>query len=991
MASGDDIASSDPFGWRSSLSAGADEFAALSAAALSGASGLGGASYSEQPGAHERYRTISVLGQGGMGRVWFGWDEVLSRHVAIKEPLGGSDSPEAARLMREAMLTARLEHPGAVAIHDVYHIDGRPHFVMALVRGETLSERLARLRVEGGERTRLLRHVLEACEIIAHAHRRGVLHRDITPRNVLIDADGSARVIDWGLAVATDEDAHAASSAGTPGFMSPEQRAGGPVDARSDVWSLGALLHFILHAEPPSSAAARPQALDPELDAIVACALAQDPDRRYADAREMGEDLRRWFDGRLVRAYDATPTRLIARFVRHYRLPIALASLALLALGASLAWGILSTSREARRAKAAAGRAEQESRRAQEATQLARREAAKTRETLSELYVREFGQAIDSGDIHRAHESVARALELHDGPLQRGAQMRAALLARPTLVASHDLPACSERWYAAPRADTALCVDEQRKLVGFVDGELAWQSGDHASALIHVSATHVHHIDGGQRGLTYDLRTGELVFTDTRLGRFANRLGPSRVDMPREVLLDAPELETPCVMITDARRDAAGDWWQLCDGGTLWRQRGASFEPVPLPPADVPTHFAFDDRGRAWLINDRGTLFPHDRSLPPLDFKAAADYIEPIAGTPLLLVQGRQRTARVLDTQRGAWLASFGEGVSSARALPNGEIALVRDGGPRGARRLERWRLPDARFVWKRQYNSGFTAASWSADSRHLFVLSGDGALHAISPRDGLATVTSAGTLVGKDVAVHPMGGDVFTANMDRKGLRRFALEGGELELLERLPEPLVARRLDVLSDGTVAGLGWGTYMSFGDPAAGQADDVVMPEPMRDMDARDDARELVLCGYSKVWRVGVEDKAFTPAGWDHPVTSCAVAQDGALALGSRTELVVLNPDGSLRAKIPIDSHVLDLDWRPGHDQVVTGHYDGHVVVWDAESLTELARARPHVGRAAAVAASPDGSLVASASWDASVSFLDLTVLDQASLTPPRAP
>ena len=102
----------------------------------------------------------------------------------------------------------------------------------------------------------------------------------------------------------------------------------------------------------------------------MACALASDPEARYADARAMGEDLRRWFDGRLVHAYDATPARLVARFLRHYRLPIALATLALTALAASLAWGILSTSREAQRARS-------EARRAEDATQLARREATK--------------------------------------------------------------------------------------------------------------------------------------------------------------------------------------------------------------------------------------------------------------------------------------------------------------------------------------------------------------------------------------------------------------------------------------------------------------------------------------------------------------------------------------------------------------------------------------------------------------------------------------
>ncbi len=990
MANDDTSEDRDPFGWRSSLSAGAEDFAALSAAALSAAPGVGCASLGEHASPHERYRAISVLGQGGMGRVWFGWDEVLSRHVAIKEPLGGCDSPEALRLMREAMLTARLEHPGAVAIHDVYHLEGRPHFVMALVRGKTLSERLAQLRVEGRERTRLLRHVLEACEIIAHAHRRGVLHRDITPRNVLIDADGSARVIDWGLAVATDEDAHLASSAGTPGFMSPEQRAGQPVDARSDVWSLGALLHYILHGEPPTLATERPQALDPELDAIVACALAEDPKRRYDDARAMGEDLRRWFDGRLVHAYDATPVRLVARFLRHYRLPVALGTLSLTALAASLTWGILSTSREAQRARSEAQRAEQESQRAKEATLLAQREAAKTRETLAAQYVREFGQGLDSGDIHLALESIKRALTLHDGPLQRGAKMRAALLPRPTLVSSIELPECSEAWIAAPRPDTAVCIDEHRKFMGFVDGALAWQSGEHASQSVRLTSTHVHHLDGGMHHLRYDLLTGALVSSDELRSRFANRQGPARVDMPRKLLMDDPGLETPCGMIAAARRDDSGGWWQLCDDGSFWRQRGTSFVPVPLPPADLTTHFAFDDRGRAWLMNDRGVLFPHDRSVPQLDFKAPAHYIERIPGTPLLLIQGRQRTARVLDTRRGIWMTSFGEGVTSARALPNGEVVMVRSGDPDAPKKLERWRLPATPAVWKYQHNSGFTSVAWSRDSVHLYAASGDGSTHSISPREGrIRPLIYTGTLVNKDITVHATTGDVLVSNMNRMGIQRLDSTNGTLTFTRRYPKPFVSRRLDVFADGTIASLGYTHFTSLIDSDTGDHTRLTMPEFMRDMDARADARELVLCGYTKVWRLDMETKTFTEAGWDEPMSSCAVAQDGSLAMGSRTELVVLNPDGTLRTKRPVDSHVLDLDWRPRHDQLVTGHYDGHVVVWDASTLTELARIRPHVGRAAAIAIAPNGELVASGSWDASVSFLDLTVLDETSLTPPH--
>ncbi len=970
----------DPFGWRSSLSMDLEGFAQLSAAALSSAPLGGSGSAQDLPVHARRYRALSVLGQGGMGRVWFGWDEVLQRHVAIKEPLGSPDSPEAARLMREAMLTARLEHPGAVAIHDVYHEDERPHFVMALVRGETLSSRVASLRAQGKEPRALLRHVLEVCDVIAHAHRRGVIHRDLTPRNVLIDADDSARVIDWGLAVALDEDSHLASGAGTPGFMSPEQREGSPVDARSDVWSIGALLHYLIHGAPPSLATPRPRSIDPELDAIVTCALAHDPGDRYSDARAMGEDLRRWFGGRLVEAYDATPSQLAARFMRLYRGRIAIAALAVAALTASLVWGTVSTSRQAARARDSA-------RLAEEATARAQAESARTRETLSELYVREFDQAVATGHIHLAHDRVARALELHDGPLQRGAQMRAALLARATLVSSLELPPCNRGWFTTLDPDVAVCPDDAHGIRGFVDGALAWSFDTLSTIHLRSDAARLYHLNGGELLDAIDLRTGALIETDARRGAFADRVSPNRLDASRHALLDHADVPTPCERIEDARRHDDGAWWQLCDDGTLWRQRGV-FERVPLPPYAPPTHFTFDHEGRAWLVTERGQIFPHDGSSPSISLGGPAAYMERILGTSRILVQGRQNITRVLDAEHGTWLVSFADGTRMARALPDGDITLIRAQGANAPERLERWRLPERPPLWKITRNSGFTSVDWTRDSRTLHAASGDGRLHTISPLAGAAaTSLSVGALVTKDVTIDRVSGDVFTSNMDRKGTVRSRHDGSSSITDTFAVEAGPQRRLEALSDGTILGLPYSDHVNVLDPQTRTFVQHPAPEITHDADTDEAADAAVLCGATRLWRWRVGE-GIEPTGWEGEASAAALAEDGAIAVGERNTLVLLRADGSERGRVEVDARVLDLDWRPGHDHLVTGHRDGVVIVWDARTLTEIARARPHSGRVSNVQISPDGALLATASWDASISFMDLTVLDEVSASTP---
>lgn len=422
-----------------------------------------------------RWRLVAPLGQGGMGEVWSAAraDGQYEQLVALKLLKRGMDSAEVLdRFRRERQILARLAHPGIARLLDGgVAPDGRPYFVLERVDGAPITEhaRLARLSIAAR-----LRLVVAACDAVDSAHRQLVVHRDLKPSNIQVTAAGEVKLLDFGIAkLLGEEGAGGATALGlramTPAYAAPEQILGEPVTTATDVYALGVVLHELLtgrlpHRRSTTSAAALVAEVEREapprlasgvrqlgeedfarlalpererrhlarrlrgdLDTILARALERSPERRYASARELGDDLVRHLEGRPVRARPPARVYRAARFVGRHRVAVAAAALVLLSLVGGLSAALWQARRAAANARESAANA---------------RRAERTKEFLISLF--QVADPAQSGG-----ESVtARAL------LEQGAQrLDSELAAEP-----------------AVRADLLAAVARIQTSLGLLDG-----------------------------------------------------------------------------------------------------------------------------------------------------------------------------------------------------------------------------------------------------------------------------------------------------------------------------------------------------------------------------------------------------------------------------------------------------------------------------------------------------------------------------------------
>jgi serine/threonine protein kinase/predicted Zn-dependent protease len=416
------------------------------------------------------YEVIEELARGGAGIVYRARHPTLDRDVAIKVLLSGKRASERqrSRFLLEARATARLRHPGIVTVHDVGEDNDRPYLVLDFVPGGSLERKC---KTEGAlpwrEGAEISRQIAEA---LHYAHEQLILHRDVKPANILLDPEGRPLLTDFGLAKTLSEDGQPKAAAsgltrtgefvGTPSFMSPEQATGGRVDARADVYSLGATLYELVSGQPPfesdSLLGLIAQIVDVEapllrsvstgvpldLETICRTCLEKDPNDRYDTAQELADDLRRFLADEPIHAEPPSPWQRALKWQRRRpRLAAGLAATLVLALTSVVAgsWWI-SRERTSARAREQAARESERERLLGEA-----RDAAAT--TLA---------ALDSADGLGADERTAVGLDALQAT-QRWAALEpdskdAAKALHRSAVFLGDVALESEQWALARRA-----------------------------------------------------------------------------------------------------------------------------------------------------------------------------------------------------------------------------------------------------------------------------------------------------------------------------------------------------------------------------------------------------------------------------------------------------------------------------------------------------------------------------------------------------------
>ncbi|HYL87231.1 MAG TPA: serine/threonine-protein kinase [Burkholderiales bacterium] len=270
-----------------------------------------------------RYQVRGVLGKGAMGLVYDGHDSQLDRRVAIKTILTRNLDEATAkhyemRFRREVRAVARLNHPNIVQVYDFGTEGELAYIVMEYIQGRELKDMLD--AKEGLELGKIFHLMAELLDALHFAHEAGVIHRDVKPANVMIDAKGHAKLADFGVARVTEtegdqgEATRAGAMVGTPSYMSPEQIQGQTIDRRTDIFSAGILFYQLLTGHKPFEGTGMGLAMKivqndpvpptklvqipPVIDSVVSRALAKEPDRRYQTARAFAEDLKLILEGK---------------------------------------------------------------------------------------------------------------------------------------------------------------------------------------------------------------------------------------------------------------------------------------------------------------------------------------------------------------------------------------------------------------------------------------------------------------------------------------------------------------------------------------------------------------------------------------------------------------------------------------------------------------------------------------------------------------------
>lgn len=970
----------------------------------------------------ESYSIGGELARGGIGRVLRARDSRLKRPVAIKELLETHGSASE-RFVREALLTARLQHPSIIPVYEAgLFPTGEPFFAMKLVSGKSFDEVIAKAKTLE-ERMALLPHVLNVCDAMAYAHSERIIHRDLKPQNILVGAFGETVVVDWGLAKDLSEEpvppnkgekssaasprhlTLAGSVMGTPAYMPPEQAAGRPVDERADVYSLGAILYHVLSGVAPYDGPTSVQILaqvasgppvelreiengiPDDLLTIVDKALERDPNDRYPSAKELADDLRRFQTGQIVSAHRYSTRQRIARFVRRRRAPLLVAAVAFAVLsvaGTLSVRNILEASKKAAAKQAEAEIAEQKAaQRADDLTIVQARASLERDPTKSIEWLASLSPAFP--DMQRVRfiaadarqRGIARILKGHLGQVNAVAfspSPKKALLA--SVSDDHTLRV----WNIQNRETRTLSghFDEIWRVAFSSDGTFIATGGKDKTARVWSAET------GAVLAIAeYGAEVSELTFSpDGRSLAAFDRIGGGRLfnvdtGTPRELVGAKARIHDLLFSPGGERVFAAfgGTSINVWESSTGKEQRRLNF-PEPFYRIAISR-----DCKRAALVTNSHTLFLWD-----------------------------------LETDEKQAIQQNIPGVERLRFSPNGRTFVTTDISDT----VMLWNAATGTATELSNHRPPITAAAFSPDSNFIAIAGSDRSLHVWNISTLERRILSGFEDSISDIAFSSDGSHLAAASPDRT-VRLFSLSDGTPQIIARhakgLPHLVTSPDGQWLLTAQTNGKAHLIHLNGNNSIeliglAGPIKEAVFsPENDRLVTAGPDGTAQVwdLTGYS-TWtfqspdRTAIQRLVYAPDG--HRIFSLS---SGGLLMrldadsGQSTELaavknfsnsIVLSPDGKYlvtghsdgtiraidtdsgkhRDFVGHDGKISALAFTPGGHFLVSGGADHTVRMWDMNSnQTKIFR----IGGTEIedIDVSPDGELLAVLSGDNSIHLL----------------
>ena len=927
------------------------------------------------------YEILGELGRGGMGVVYRARHLGLNRLVALKMILAGghAGADQVARFRAEAEAIARLQHPNIVQIHDVGTQDGRPFFALELVEGGSLSRRLdgaPQPAILAATWARTLAGAVEA------AHRRGVIHRDLKPTNILIAADGTLKIADFGLAKAVGSDAgltRTEAVLGSPSYMAPEQASGNArlVGPTADVYALGAILYEMLTGRPPfqamtpietlelvrSADPVRPRRLFPgvprDLETICLKCLEKPPSARYASAGGLADELGRYLEGDPIRA---RPLGRMARGARWCRRRPALAAAVTLAMASTCALVLISLVYGFQQARAA--------RELRAALEDSRRVSAGL------TYDRALALC-ERGDVDRGLLWLARSLvmarETDDPDLRRSIRANLAGWVRRV----HPLRLELEhpggiRAMAADRDGRFLATGGETRGVRIWDATTGLADGptlEHDGPVGDVAFAH-----DGRRLLTLS-GDGRAALWDRGTGA---RLGPP---IAHPGVVNAAVFATDGLTVITAGEDGTARSWDARDGsphGSTIETPGPVQIAVSSPDGRIVFTAGADGGGRLWdlVTGLRLTSIRHESPIRAAVFR-------PDGGA--FATSDEDGIARVWSTATGS---PVGEPMRHDARV---EALAFRPDGRMLATASRDWRVR----IW-----DATTGSLVGQPMRHRDVVTSV----AFRP-DGKALVSASldGTARIWDAASTSPIGPPLTHSGEVRGVA-FVDGGRSVATIGATPSSLVwgvrdddpgpislpfsghanavaigtAGRLIALgdTDGTARVFEAATGRPFGPPATHEDEVSILAFD------RDGARAASACDDKTIrsWEVATGKAIFAPVTQPSKIHALAFSPDGRFILaGMRSGALAILDAETGRVEVQRPAHsgpVSAVAFHPNGRVILSGSQDQTARLWRADDLSPIGDRLRHQGRVWAVAFDPSGRIAGTGGSDQALRLWD---------------